>query len=85
MKNDQTLHYEIYSVLGIDSKKGNQIDIYQNIGRFLYNYAGSFLEEAAIICFKTKYPETAKIKIPNTISQRPKTFEIDCLVGKKSL
>ena len=55
----------------------------QNKGRFLYKYAGSFLEEAAILCFEKKFPEAQrKVKIPNKLGVRPKTFEIDCLVGK---
>jgi hypothetical protein len=47
---------------------------------FLYKYAGSFLEEATKLCFKHKFPESGTLKIPNTIGQQPKTFEIDCLV-----
>ncbi|NMG12192.1 ApaLI family restriction endonuclease, partial [Streptococcus pneumoniae] len=27
----------------------------QNKGRFLYKYAGSFLEEAAVLCFNEKF------------------------------
>jgi hypothetical protein len=84
MKADDLSHHDLYSVLGVTSEKGHQIDIYQNIGRFLYKYAGSFLEEAAVICFKSRYPEADKVKIPNTIGQKPKTFEIDCLVGERA-
>ena len=47
MKADDTSHYLIYRVLGITDQEGELIDIYQNKGRFLYKYAGSFLEEAA--------------------------------------
>ncbi len=82
MQGDDNSHYLIYRVLGISVDEGSMIDIYQNKGRFLYKYAGSFLEEAAIICMKYKYGEIAqKVKIENTIGQRPKTFEIDCLVN----
>ena len=80
MKSDDTSHYLIYRVLGITNKEGYLIDLYQNKGRFLYKYAGSFLEEATIMCFQHKFPEAQKTKIPNTIGSRPKTFEIDCLV-----
>lgn len=81
MESDDNSHYLIYQVLGIAEEEGRLIDVYQNKGRFLYKYAGSFLEEAAIQCFEIKYPESLrKIKIPNTIGQRPRTFEIDCLV-----
>nr|MDA3849701.1 ApaLI family restriction endonuclease [Spirochaetaceae bacterium] len=54
MKSDDNSHYLIYRVLGISKKEGEDIDIYQNKGRFLYKYAGSFLEEAATLCFKEK-------------------------------
>ena len=81
MKHDDTSHYLLYRVLGVTDEEGNLIDLYQNKGRFLYKYAGAFLEEAATICMKHKYPDSAKTKIPNTLGQRPKTFEIDCLVG----
>lgn len=50
MNSDDKSHYLIYRVLGISDEQGNQIDIYQNQGRFLYKYAGSFLEEATIMC-----------------------------------
>lgn len=82
MNSDDKSHYLIYEVLGITSSEGDLIDVYQNKGRFLYKYAGSFLEEAATKCFIHKFPEAeVKVKIPNNIGRRPKTFEIDCLVG----
>ena len=80
MKTDDTSHYLIYRVLGITGQEGELIDVYQNKGRFLYKYAGSFLEEAVKLCFKAKYPESASRRIPNTEGRRPKTFEIDCAV-----
>ena len=59
------------------------IDEYQNMGRFLYKYAGSFLEEATILCFEEKFSGAKrKVRIPNTLGSKPVTFEIDCLVGK---
>lgn len=81
MKNDDNSHYLIYRVLGVSDKEGNLIDLYQNKGRFLYKYAGSFLEEAAVTCFKFKFPNAEKKRIPNTLGSRPKKFEIDCLVN----
>jgi len=77
MKGDDTSHYLIYRVLGITDQEGELIDVYQNKGRFLYKYAGSFLEEAAKLCFKEKYPQSQSQRIPNTEGRRPKTFEID--------
>jgi len=85
MSSDDNSHYLIYRVLGISTSEGQLIDVYQNKGRFLYKYAGSFLEEAAFLCFKSKFPNAKKERIPNTIGQRPKTFEIDCLIGKDAL
>lgn len=79
MKNDDVTHYLIYNVLGIDDVEGQRIDEYQNIGRFLYKYAGSFLEEAATLCFNYKCKDGCKTKIPNTLGNKPKTFEIDFL------
>lgn len=85
MKGDDTSHYLIYRVLGVTPDEGHAIDEYQNKGRFLYKYAGSFLEDAAKQCFKLKFTHSGSIRIPNTRGQRPKTFEIDCVVGKKAL
>jgi len=84
MRQDNLSHYLIYQVLGIDKNEGYMIDLYQNKGRFLYRYAGSFLEEAAYMCFQYKYPEAKKTRIPNNQGQRPKTFEIDCLVDDRA-
>jgi hypothetical protein len=83
MKADDNSHYLIYQVLGVSDEEGRLIDVYQNKGRFLYKYAGSFLEDAAKACFLEKFPESGSLRIPNTIGQRPKTFEIDCLVENK--
>ena len=85
MKADDTSHYLIYRVLGITTKDGQLIDEYQNTGRFLYKYAGSFLEEAATLCLKFTFPDGEKTKVVNTIGQKPKTFEIDFLNGNDAI
>ena len=85
MLADDISHYLIYRVLGISFSEGQKIDLYQNKGRFLYKYAGSFLEQATKKCFEHSFPESGGIRIPNTRGQRPKTFEIDCLVGNDAL
>lgn len=85
MKEDDTSHYLIYRVLGISSKDGQLIDEYQNTGRFLYKYAGSFLEEAASLCLEFNNPEGKKTTIENNQGQRPKTFEIDFLDGNNAI
>ncbi|BBD54413.1 ApaLI family restriction endonuclease [Planktothrix agardhii] len=83
MKVDDTSHFLIYRVLGITEQEGRLIDIYQNKGRFLYKYAGSFLEKATQLSFLEKYPDSKSVKITNTLGSRPKTFEIDCLEGNR--
>jgi hypothetical protein len=85
MDQDDQTHFLIYQVLGVPLKEGRLIDIYQNKGRFLYKYAGSFLEEAAKLCFKSRYSESGSLRIPNTKGSRPKTFEIDCLVEEYAI
>ena len=85
MEKDEQSHVLIYRVLGISVEEGRLIDVYQNKGRFVYKYAGSFLEEAAKLCFKHKFPESGSMRIPNTLGQRPRTFEIDCIVQSDAL
>ena len=79
MKSDDNSHFLIYRVLGISESEGNLIDIYQNKGRFVYKYAGSFLEEAAVLCLKHKFPNGSKTRIPNILGKKPATYEIDFL------
>lgn len=85
MQNDDISHFLIYQVLGINRKEGLLIDSYQNKGRFLYKYAGSFLEDATKMCFKVAFPNSDSKRIPNTLGTRPKTFEIDCLNGNNAI
>lgn len=84
MASDDKSHYLIYRVLGISIEEGKAIDIYQNKGRFLYRYAGTFLEHATKICIETKFPGAKPMRIPNTIGSRPKTFEVDCLINNRA-
>jgi hypothetical protein len=85
MQGDDVSHYLIYRVLGVQEAEGHLIDVYQNKGRFLYKYAGSFLEEASKLCFKDAFPDSGSLRISNTRGLRPKTFEIDCLIGNDAL
>ena len=85
MERDDRSHVLIYQVLGVSEGEGKLIDVYQNKGRFLYKYAGSFLEEAAKLCFKAKFPESGSVRVPNTRGSRPKLFGVDCLVGGDAL
>ena len=85
MEHDDRSHVLIYQVLGVSASEGKLIDVYQNKGRFLYKYAGSFLEEAAKLCFKAKFPDSGSVRVPNTRGSRPKLFGVDCLVGNDAL
>jgi len=85
MEEDDRSHVLIYQVLGVSETEGKLIDVYQNKGRFLYKYAGSFLEEAAKLCFKEKFPKSGSVRVPNTHGKRPKLFGVDCLVGRDAL
>jgi hypothetical protein len=85
MQGDDVSHYLIYRVLGVTQEEGRLIDVYQNKGRFLYKYAGSFLGEATKLCFREAFPGSGSIRVQNTRGQRPRTFEIDCLVGNEAL
>lgn len=85
MEDDDTSHFLIYEVLGISNREGRLIDEYQNKGRFLYRYAGAFLEQAAVLCFQERYPDSKAIRVPNTQGRRPRNFEIDCLVGSDAI
>lgn len=83
MKEDDNSHYILYNALGVSDEEGQAIDVYQNKGRFLYKYAGSFIEEAAKICIIDSIPGSKTEKIENPLGTRPKKFEIDCLVNNK--
>lgn len=85
MEQDDRSHDLIYRVLGVTEEEGKLIDVYQNKGRFLYKYAGAFLEEAAVLCFKEKFPQCGPVRVPNTHGKRPKLFGVDCLVGSDAL
>jgi hypothetical protein len=85
MKEDDNSHFLLYQVLGISDVEGELIDIYQNKGRFLYKYAGAFLEESVVLCFKEKFADAKRFRVENTIGKRPKQFEIDCLIEKDAI
>src|SRR5262249_10500713 len=85
MKADDRSHSLVYQVLGVGDAEGQLVDEYQNKGRFLYKYAGSFLGEAANLCFLEKFPDSGSIRIPNTQGRRPRMFEIDCLVESDAI
>jgi hypothetical protein len=85
MQKDDVSHFLVYRVLGVSGEEGHLIDVYQNKGRFLYNAAGRFLEQTTKLCFSAKFPDSGSVRIENTRGNRPKTFEIDCLIGSEAI
>lgn len=86
MQSDNNDHYIVYKALGFSDHEGYEIDYQQNVGRFLYKYSGSMIEELVIECFKLAHDDVReKVKLPNTIDQSPKTVEIDCLIGNRAI
>ena len=83
MESDDRSHHLIYRVLGLTSEEGRLVDVYQNKGRFLYRHAGGFLEEAARLCFRQRYPEVGPANIPNRVGARPKQFQVDLLIENR--
>ena len=69
----------LYQVLGFDVEEGQKIDLYQNIGRFLYRYAGALLEDLTETIFE-ELKNAKSISIPNSVSSSPQMFEIDSYV-----
>ena len=86
MESDNNDHYLLYNVLGFTSEEGYQVDLQQNVGRFLYKYAGSLMEDLVINCLKMAHSDAvSKVKLKNTIDRSPKTVEIDCLIGNRAI
>lgn len=73
MDSDLNEHFIIYQVLGVHEDEHHKVDRYQNIGRFIFKYAGALLEDIAKIALGGE-----RIYIPNKISSSPKNFELDC-------
>ena len=86
MESDNNDHYLLYNVLGFTSEEGYQVDLQQNVGRFLYKYAGSLMEDLVINCFKMAHSDAeSKVNLKNTIDRSPKTVEIDCLIVNRAI
>jgi hypothetical protein len=85
MEDDDCSHHMLYGALGISPAEGRKIDLHQNMGRFLYKYAGSLTEEAVRLCFQLAAPDAGRLHLPCTLGGRPKTFEIDCLLGNDAI
>ena len=85
MESDDKAHHLLYRVLGVSREEGELIDRYQNTGRFLYRHIGTFLEESAIMCFEASKDDTQrKVRLKAVNGNRPRSFEVDCLVGNKA-
>lgn len=72
MNSDANTHYLVYRALGIPYQEHPLIDRYQNIGRFVYKYAGALLEELAQIALGGEV-----IYLDNNVTDQPKRFQID--------
>lgn len=79
MEEDETDHYLLYRILGIEEEECPRIDLYQNVGRFLYYHAGKVLERLTAAIFE-ETQGGRRIYIPNTITDHPVRFEIDSYV-----
>lgn len=73
-------HLDLYQLLGFDAEEGRKIDLYQNIGRFLYKYAGTLLEGTTKVVLE-EMKGGRPLWIENTISANPRRFSIDSFVG----
>ncbi len=74
---DDTRHHELYRMLGVPPAECEPIDLYQNVGRFVFKYAGALLEYVTRALLD-EAGDGGPISIPNTVSANPKRFEIDC-------
>lgn len=81
MEADDTGHYLLFRALGIEPEESKKIDLYQNIGRFVYRRAGSLLEELAVTALSLARGGEP-IAIKNIISTNPSQFTIDCYVSE---
>ena len=63
-------NYMLYNALGVTGDEGYQIDFQQNVGRFLYKYAGSLIEE-----FKKEHKRVKIIREAGYIPVRIMFFE----------
>ena len=79
MEENSLEHLRLYELLGFAEDEGRKIDLYQNIGRFVYKYAGALIEEATVAVI-SELKGGRPLRIPNTVSSSPKQFAIDCFV-----
>jgi hypothetical protein len=78
LKTDDTAHHELYEILGVPPEESPRIDLYQNVGRFVYKYAGALLEETTKVLLSAGGTAGSSIYLDNTVSTNPARFEIDC-------
>ena len=81
LEADDTSHQELYRILGVPPSECAKIDLYQNVGRFVYKYAGTLLEAATQLCL-AKAGDVRPLTLPNTVSSSPAQFEIYCYTQK---
>lgn len=81
LETDDRGHQDIYRILGVPPDECPRIDLYQNIGRFVYKYAGALLEETTQLLL-SESGEGSPISLENTVSSNPRRFDIDCYTRK---
>jgi len=81
MEADDTSYYLLFKALGIKPGESSKIDLYQNLGRFVYRHAGTLLERMAATAIQLARGGEP-ITIENNISANPKTFKIDSYVSE---
>lgn len=77
LKSDDVSHHDLYRMLGVPPEECERIDLYQNVGRFVYKYAGALLEETTQLLLSNA-GNGGTLLLENTVSENPVRFEIDC-------
>jgi hypothetical protein len=84
IKLDDCAHHGMYAMLGVSAEEGRLLDLHQNKSRFLYRYAGSLTEKSVVACFQALDRTAGPIVLLNTRAERPKTVQVDCLLGHEA-
>jgi hypothetical protein len=61
----------LYELLGFSSEEGQKIDLYQNIGRCVYKYAGALIEEATVAVLQHA-KDGDRLRIPKHRQSEPR-------------
>lgn len=81
LATDSRDHHLIYRALGLSAGDSHDVELNQNIGRFLWSRAGKLIQEAVQLCFRARFPGADKHRLPYQDGTRQRFYEIDLLVG----